>query len=158
MDNMENLIARSPKEKSVYKYILPIVEKDEFELVRIKTLEKSEQTLQIMIDHKDRPLTVEDCATISRKISYELDKINLLEDEYHLEISSPGLDRPLTRLKDFNHWTGHRAIIKQKDPDLGISKLEVVLVGVVNSDLQVSLKDKIHHIMICNIEEAQLVA
>ncbi len=154
---MEDLIARSFIEKSIYKCIQPLFE-DKFEVVRIKILGKSDHTLQIMIDHKDRDLTIDDCANFSRSISFELEKQRILNNQYTLEISSPGLNRPLTRLKDFDHWKGHKAVIKQKNPNSGISRLEGVLIGVVNSELRVSLKDKIHHILICNIEEAKLMA
>ena len=114
MDEMENLIAQSKKEKSLYKTIKPIVEKDDFELVRIKIFNDSELTLQIMVDHNYRPLTIDDCKKISRNLSDELDQENFLEKEYHLEVSSPGLNRPLTRLKDFDDWKGHKVFIRRK--------------------------------------------
>ena len=105
---MENLIARSHEEKSLYKYILPIFQKTPFELVRIRIFGNSNYTLQIMVDHTNRPLTIDDCAKVSHIVSDELDKQDLVQEEYKLEVSSPGLNRPLTRLKDFDSWKGPR--------------------------------------------------
>tara|TARA_B100000029_G_scaffold423798_1_gene431181 strand:- start:350 stop:865 length:516 start_codon:yes stop_codon:yes gene_type:complete len=158
MDEMENLIAQSKKEKSLYKTIKPIVEKDDFELVRIKIFNDSELTLQIMVDHNCRPLTIDDCKKISRNLSDELDQENFLEKEYHLEVSSPGLNRPLTRLKDFDDWKGHKVFIRRKVNDLDVSWLEGTLVGLINSKIHVLQNDQILHIKVCNIEEANLVA
>ena len=155
---MENLIARSNQEKSLSKTILPIVEKDDFELVRIKILEGSNLTIQVMIEHNNRSLTIDDCATISHIISDELVKKNIIKEEYNLEVSSPGLDRPLTRLKDFNEWKGYKVIVKQKTNDLKNSKLKGTLIGIVNSELQLIQNDKIFYIKVCNIKAAKLVS
>lgn len=155
---MENLIARSQEEKSLYKYILPIFKNTPFELVRIRIFGNSNYTLQIMVDHTTRPLTIDDCATISRIVSDELNKQDFVQEEYKLEVSSPGLNRPLTRLKDFDSWKGHKVIIKQKSTNLQMSKFEGILVGVINSELHVVQNDQIHQIEICNIDEAKLVA
>ena len=155
---MENLIARSHKEKFLYKCILPIFQKTPFELVRIRIFGKSNYTLQIMVDHMNRPLTIDDCATVSHIVSDELDKQDYVQEEYKLEVSSPGLNRPLTRLKDFDSWKGHKVIVKQKSTNLQMSKFEGILVGVINSELHVVENDQIHQIEICNIDEAKLVA
>ena len=155
---MENLIARSNEERSLYKNILPIVESGGFELVRIRIFNESNLTLQIMIDNEIRALNIDDCAIMSRNISYELDRKDSFQKKYNLEVSSPGLNRPLTRIKDFDEWKGYKAIIKQKVKDLGVSKLEGTLIGVVNSELHVLQSDKIHHIKVSNIEEAKLLA
>ena len=155
---MENLIARSHEEKSLYKYILPIFQKTPFELVRIRIFGNSNYTLQIMVDHTNRPLTIDDCAKVSRIVSDELDKQDLVQEEYKLEVSSPGLNRPLTRLKDFDSWKGHKVIVKQKSTNLQMSKFEGILVGVINSELHLVQNDQIHQIEICNIDEAKLVA
>ena len=135
----------------------PVIEDMGYELVMAELTGVGSKTLRVYIDSPGG-IVLDDCETVSRQVSALLDVEDPISGEYLLEISSPGLNRPLTRLKDFNDWTGHRAIIKQKDPNLGVGKLEVILIGVENSELHVSLKDKIHHIMIYDIEEAQLVA
>lgn len=82
-------------------------------LVRVKMIGgKSDPTLQVMAERPDtRQLTLEDCASLSRRLSDRLDELDPIEGAYRLEVSSPGIDRPLTRLKDFEDWKGHEARI-----------------------------------------------
>jgi ribosome maturation factor RimP len=84
-----------------------------FELVRVKLFGSGdEHTLQIMAERPDtRQLVIEDCAAISRRLSDLLDETDPIEEAYRLEVSSPGIDRPLTRLHDFADWAGHEAKI-----------------------------------------------
>jgi ribosome maturation factor RimP len=89
-----------------------------FDLVRVKFFgAKGDQTLQVMAERPDtRQLTIDDCAALSHRISDRLDEAeaagtDYIEDEYRLEVSSPGIDRPLTRLQDFADWKGHEARI-----------------------------------------------
>lgn len=94
-----------------------------FELVRVRLFGKSEvgdeeHTLQIMAERPDTgQLVIEDCAALSRRISDRIDALEeagevLIDEAYRLEVSSPGIDRPLTRLKDFQAWVGHEARIQ----------------------------------------------
>ena len=85
-----------------------------FELVRVKLFGGAgDQTLQVMAERPETgQLTIDDCADLSRRISDHLDAMeeagnDPIEGEYRLEVSSPGIDRPLTRLKDFANWIGH---------------------------------------------------
>src|SRR3954469_12601688 len=72
----------------------------------------SDPTLQVMAeDPKTRQLTLDDCARLSRRLSDLLDEADPIEHAYRLEVSSPGIDRPLTRLSDFDDWKGHEARI-----------------------------------------------
>ena len=82
-------------------------------LVRVKMMGgTSDPTLQVMAERPDtRQLTLEDCARLSRRLSDLLDEKDPIEHAYRLEVSSPGIDRPLTRLKDFEDWKGHEARI-----------------------------------------------
>jgi ribosome maturation factor RimP len=84
-----------------------------FELVRVKMMGgTSDPTLQVMAeDPETRQLTLDDCARLSRRLSDLLDEHDPIESAYRLEVSSPGIDRPLTRLKDFTDWQGHEAKI-----------------------------------------------
>jgi len=89
-----------------------------FDLVRVKMFGGSgDPTLQVMAERPDtRQLTIDDCAALSRRISDRLDELEAsgrdpIEHAYRLEVSSPGIDRPLTRLRDFQDWTGHEARI-----------------------------------------------
>lgn len=94
--------------------VMPLLKPLGFRLVRIKLLGLNGLTLQIMVERPDGSMTVEDCETVSRTVSPLLDVQNVIERKYHLEISSPGIDRPLVRKSDFFHWQGHIAKIETK--------------------------------------------
>ena len=98
--------------------IEPIVENLGYEVVRITTIGETNPTLQIMIEHKnyEEELTVDDCATVSRAISAVLDEKDPIENKYTLEVSSPGLDRPLTKLEHFKRYQGE--MIKAETSEL----------------------------------------
>lgn len=112
--------------------IEPAVEAEGFALVRVRMIGgKSDPTLQVMAeDPATRQLTLEDCARISRRLSDLLDEADPIEDAYRLEVSSPGIDRPLTRLQDFEDWKGHQARIALIDPVLERKQLTGPLIGV----------------------------
>lgn len=98
--------------------IEPIVENLGYEVVRITTIGETNPTLQIMIEHKnyEEELTVDDCAAVSRAISAVLDEKDPIENKYTLEVSSPGLDRPLTKLEHFKRYQGE--MIKAETSEL----------------------------------------
>ncbi|MBE6444522.1 MAG: ribosome maturation factor RimP [Alphaproteobacteria bacterium] len=95
--------------------LTPVIDNLGFELVRIMTIGVKSPTLQIMIERKDREnLVVDDCALVSRAISELLDEVDPIEGEYSLEVSSPGLDRPLTKLENFERFVGYEAKVETK--------------------------------------------
>jgi ribosome maturation factor RimP len=117
--------------------ILEIVEPEVkalgFDLVRVKLFGKSEvgdeeHTLQIMAERPETgQLVIEDCAELSRRVSARIDELEeagemLIEDAYRLEVSSPGIDRPLTRTKDFAQWAGHEVRVQLANPVEGNRK------------------------------------
>jgi ribosome maturation factor RimP len=93
--------------------IEPAVEAEGLALVRVKILGgNSDATLQIMAERPEtRQLSLDDCARLSRRLSDLLDEADPIEGTYRLEVSSPGIDRPLTRLSDYDDWKGHEARI-----------------------------------------------
>jgi ribosome maturation factor RimP len=118
-----------------------------FDLVRVKMFGgKGDQTLQVMAERPDtRQLTIDDCADLSRRVSDVLDALegspaNPFEEEYRLEVSSPGIDRPLTRLKDFADWAGHEARIHLVAPIEGRKQLTGDLAGVENDRIAIEVK------------------
>ena len=82
-----------------------------FALVRVRMFGGAgDRTLQVMAERPDtRQLTIDDCAELSRRVSDRLDEVDPIDEEYRLEVSSPGIDRPLTRVSDFADWRGHDA-------------------------------------------------
>ncbi len=89
------------------------------DIVRVKWIKGDEPTLQVMAERPEtRQLVIDDCAALSHRISDKFDELDPIEEAYRLEVSSPGIDRPLTRLKDFSDWNGHEArIIVQQAVD-----------------------------------------
>ncbi|WND01351.1 ribosome maturation factor RimP [Temperatibacter marinus] len=83
-----------------------------FELVRVTYGGGRKPTLQIMAEREDGTMSVDDCAKLSREVSAILDVEDPLDGEYLLEVSSPGIDRPLTRPKDFSRWVGFDAKVE----------------------------------------------
>ena len=103
-----------------------------FELVRVKLFGSGEdRTLQIMAERGDtRQLVIEDCAAISRRLSDVLDEADPIEEAYRLEVSSPGIDRPLTRLRDFADWAGYEARITVAEAVEGRKTFKGILHGL----------------------------
>ena len=89
--------------------IEPVIDALGYDTVRILTIGESNPTIQIMIEHKDyeKELTVDDCAKVSRAISAVMDEKDPIENKYTLEVSSPGLDRPLTKLEHFKRYINY---------------------------------------------------
>ncbi|MDQ2879066.1 MAG: ribosome maturation protein RimP [Pseudomonadota bacterium] len=118
-----------------------------FDLVRVKMLGgKGDQTLQIMAERPDtRQLSIDDCADLSRRVSDVLDAMeeagtDPIEGEYRLEVSSPGIDRPLTRLADFADWAGHEARIHLVAPIAGRKQLTGDLAGIEGDRILIDVK------------------
>ncbi len=102
-----------------------------YELVRVHVTGGGQPTLQIMAERKDRrDMTVEDCANISRNLSAVLDVEDPISESYALEVSSPGIDRPLMRLGDYERFAGFEAKIETKRPYDGHRKFTGRLAGV----------------------------
>ena len=95
----------------------------------------SDPTLQVMAERPDtRQLTLDDCATLSRRLSEIFDELDPIEEAYRLEVSSPGIDRPLTRIADYDDWAGHEARLKLVEPIEGRKMFDARLEGVEGDD------------------------
>ena len=103
-----------------------------FALVRVRMFGAAGgRTLQVMAERPDtRQLTIDDCSELSRRVSDRLDEVDPIEGEYRLEVSSPGIDRPLSRRQDFADWRGHEARITLTEPLDGRKQFKGVLAGV----------------------------
>jgi len=112
------------------------------EVVRVQISGGQRPTLQIMIERIDgREITVDDCADSSRAISALLDVEDPLPGAYELEVSSPGIDRPLTRPKDFERFAGHLARIETRRPIEGRKRFQGRLVGRSGEEIVVALTE-----------------
>ncbi|WP_019219939.1 ribosome maturation factor RimP [Bartonella florencae] len=143
--------------------ITPLLKPLGFRLVRVKLLGLNGLTLQIMAERADGSMTVEDCETVSRTVSPLLDVQNVIERKYHLEISSPGIDRPLVRKSDFFHWQGHLAKIETKITIDGRRKFRGTLTNItqdgftLNTDKAAYGEAMYVSILFCDIINAHLV-
>jgi ribosome maturation factor RimP len=112
-------------------------------LVRVKWFKGDEPALQVMAERPDtRQLVIEDCAALSRRISERFDELDPIEEAYRLEVSSPGIDRPLTRLPDFTDWLGHEARVVVHEAVEGRLQLRGDLASV--DDNMITIEDRKH--------------
>lgn len=115
--------------------VAPTIESMGFELVRVMLTGGRRPTLQIMAERADGSgMNVDDCAEISRTVSAVLDVEDPIAGEYTLEVSSPGIDRPLTRLKDFRRYAGFEARVDLSAPFDGRKRFSGRLIGVDDAD------------------------
>jgi ribosome maturation factor RimP len=135
-----------------------------FDLVRVAWFDKGaegsdEPTLQVMAERPETgQLVIDDCAALSHRISDRFDELDPIEEAYRLEVSSPGIDRPLTRLKDFSDWSGHEAKIEVSEPISDQKRFRGTLDGVDSEDIAIIDKSNVRHrIAFSNIHNAKLV-
>lgn len=95
--------------------IEPVLADHGFRLVRVQISGREGKTVQVMAERPDGSFTIEDCETVSRQISPVLDVHDPISESWHLEVSSPGIDRPLVRPSDFEDWAGHEAKFELKE-------------------------------------------
>lgn len=105
--------ARTAEDAQLLELLDPVAEAAGYEIVRLRLMAgKESRRLQIMAETPDGDMTVEGCTVLSRAVSEIMDAADPISGEYTLEVSSPGIDRPLTRLKDFDTWEGFEARIE----------------------------------------------
>ena len=123
------------------KIIEPEVETEGLALVRVKMIGgKDDPTLQVMAERPDtRQLTLDDCERLSRRLSERLDADDPIAESYRLEVSSPGIDRPLTRPADFDDWKGHEARISLAEKRDGRREFKGVLLGRDGEEVLIDL-------------------
>lgn len=115
--------------------LVPAIEAAGFECVRLRVTGSRDKTLQVMAERPDGTMTAEDCADLSRALSEVLEASDPIEDPYTLEVSSPGIDRPLTRLKDFERWDGFAAKIELTQAVEDQKRFRGHLAGVEDGDV-----------------------
>lgn len=136
---MHDLIAKTPIDRRLAEIVLPVVEDLGFELVRVRLMGGKTHTLQIMADRPDGGIEVDDCAAISTAVSAILDVEDPLDEAYTLEVSSPGIDRPLTRFKDFEAWDGYEAKIETTEMIDGRRRFRGTLAGTEGEEVLLTL-------------------
>ncbi len=119
----------------------PVIEDLGYRLVRTKISAANGCTLQIMAERPDGTMTVEDCETVSRAVSPALDVDDPINRAYHLEVSSPGIDRPLVRAGDFNRWSGHELKVEMAVLQDGRKRFRGTLLGEEDGIAKIRLDD-----------------
>jgi ribosome maturation factor RimP len=158
LEKMTNdLIAQSATEKKLFEIINPILSDMGFELVRLRLISNKEITLQIMAARPDGYINVDECAEISTGISAVLDVEDPILDTYNLEVSSPGIDRPLTRIKDFEAFEGYEAKIETVELIEGQKRFKGTLAGINGSEILINLDEGTIGLEFDWLAEAKLV-
>ncbi|MDA7827361.1 ribosome maturation factor RimP, partial [Rhodobacteraceae bacterium] len=124
------LIAKTAMDERLAQIVTPVIEDMGFELVRIRLMGGETKTLQIMADKPEGGIEVDDCGDISTAVSAILDVEDPISDAYDLEVSSPGIDRPLTRLKDFETYEGYEVKLETAEMIEGRRRFKGELAGV----------------------------
>ncbi|BAI73494.1 hypothetical protein AZL_028560 [Azospirillum sp. B510] len=138
--------------------ITPSVEAMGYEVVRVQISGGQRAVLQIMAERADgAPMTVEDCADISRSVSALLDVEDPIREAYTLEVSSPGIDRPLTRLKDFERFAGFEARLESRMAIDGRKRFKGMLKGVEDGLVCIDTEQGAARLEFDNILRAKLV-
>ena len=136
-----DLIAKAAIDRRMAEIITPVIEDMGFELVRVRLMSGKSTTLQIMAEKPEGGIEVDDCAQISQAVSAVLDVEDPILDEYTLEVSSPGIDRPLTRLKDFEAFEGYEAKIETADLIDGRRRFKGELAGVEKNEVLINVEE-----------------
>ncbi len=138
---MSDLIAKTQIDRRLAEIVTPMIEGLGFELVRLRLQGGKTRVLQIMADRPEGGIVVDECARISTAVSAVLDVEDPLEDAYVLEVSSPGIDRPLTRLKDFEAWAGQEARLETTELIDGRRRFKGVLAGTEGDEVLIELPE-----------------
>ncbi|MFN3644985.1 MAG: ribosome maturation factor RimP [Gemmobacter sp.] len=138
---MSDLIARTAIDRRLAGIVQPTIEAMGYELVRIRLMGGKTRTLQIMADRPEGGINVDDCARISTAVSAVLDVEDPIEDNYTLEVSSPGIDRPLTRLKDFDTWNGYEARVETGELIDGRRRFKGILAGTEGDEILITIEE-----------------
>lgn len=138
---MSDLIAKTSMDRRMAEIITPSIEALGFEVVRIRVMGGKTKTLQVMAERPEGGIEVDECGQISNAISVLLDVEDPLEDPYALEVSSPGIDRPLTRLKDFETYEGYEVKVETSEMIDGRRRFKGVLAGVEGDEVLMNLEE-----------------
>lgn len=151
------------QEERVSAILEPVALDMGYRLVRVRVNGDNGCTLQIMAENARGDFTIEDCERFSNEISPILDVEDPIHREYHLEVSSPGIDRPLVRKSDFEQWIGHEAKIEMANMVDGRRRYRGTIDSVADNKVMIFLPDvpeggkQIHEIEIENLAEAKLM-
>jgi len=152
-----DLIAKAAIDRRLAEIVGPVIEDMGYELVRIRLMSGKTTTLQIMADKPDGGIEVDDCAEISNAVSAVLDVEDPILDAYTLEVSSPGIDRPLTRMKDFEMFEGYVAKIETAELLDGRRRFKGELAGTEGDEVLLTIEEGTIGLQFDWLSDAKLV-
>jgi len=135
-----SLRGKTAEDRNLIDILDPVAEAAGYELVRLRLMGGQKRRLQIMAERPDGGMEVEDCVRLSRAVSEILDSADPIAGEYLLEVSSPGIDRPLTRLKDFAANEGLEARIELDRVADGRKRFKGILAGIEGDNVAINLE------------------
>ena len=138
---MADLVAKASIDRRLADIIAPVIEGMGYELVRVRFMAGGKKTVQIMAERPEGGIQIEECAEISNAISAVLDVEDPIQDAYALEVSSPGIDRPLTRLRDFGTFEGFEAKLETQDLIDGRKRFRGVLAGTEGDEVLINVDE-----------------
>ena len=142
----------------IERVIAPTVESMGFDIVRVQLSGSPPAAVQVMVERRDgRAVAVDDCAEVSRAVSALLDVEDPVPGPYSLEVSSPGIDRPLVKKRDFERFAGHEARIETHRPIAGRKRFRGTLLGVAEDAVRIALPEGEHRVPLAEIHRAKLV-
>lgn len=144
-------------DKKLAELLNPILEDLGFEMVRVRLSNGNPSTLQIMADRLDGQIGVDELAEINTSVGTVLDVEDPIPENYTLEISSPGIDRPLTRKKDFDSFQGFEAKVETTELIDGRRRFRGVLAGVNNDEVLINLEEGTIGLKFTWLSDARLV-
>lgn len=154
----DGYMEQTPLLKKVERTIAPMAETMGYDIVRILMVGSgADQTLQIMAERPDGTMLIDDCSRLSQALSALLDVEDLIPDAYVLEVSSPGIDRPLTRLKDFENYKDNEARIELSVPQNGQKKFRGMLRGLDGENVQIETDTGMASLPFRDIDKAKLI-
>lgn len=154
---MTDLIAKAAIDRRLAAIVAPVIEGMGFELVRLRLMGGKRAVLQIMAERPEGGIEIEDCARISRAVGAVLDVEDPISGEYNLEVSSPGIDRPLTRLKDFARWEGYEAKLETQEAIDGRKRFKGELAGVQDGEVLIEIPEGVIGLSFDLLADAKLV-
>ena len=138
---MTDLIAKAAMDQRLLTILNPMIEGLGYEVVRLRLMSGNTPTLQIMAQKPDGTMEVDGCAEISTAVSALMDVEDPIIEAYTLEVSSPGIDRPLTRLKDFDQWVGYVAKIETEQLIDGRRRFKGELAGIDGDEVLITIEE-----------------
>ena len=138
---MSDLIAKAAIDRRLAEIAQPVIEGMGYELVRVRLMTGKQDILQVMAEKPDGGIEVDDLGEISTALSAVMDVEDPISGEYNLEVSSPGIDRPLTRLKDFDMWQGYEAKLETEQLIDGRRRFKGELAGTDGDEVLINIEE-----------------